>query len=411
MSEAAWSSVTSILGDGVRDGVFPGAALIVGRGQRIQREIYAGTLGGLAADRVLTVPSTGEALSADAEAGPDRLAGDSVAPDSRAAADYRVGADTIYDLASLTKPLATTLAAMRLVEHAHLRWSTPVVEVLPGFAAESDPRRQSVCLADLLSHAAGLPAHSPYYSAVGRVADRQAVFALACAEPLIADPGSVSLYSDVGFLVLGRLVEEVAGRDLATFVESEIFAALPVSDLRFGTAQAPDPQRIQRIAPCGWSSWRRAAVHGVVHDDNAYAMGGVAPQAGLFGTARDVHAVVAALVDDAAGEGRLFSAALVEAVWRRAVPTGNSTWALGWDTPSAQGSTAGSRVSADAVGHLGFTGTSVWLDRPRGCHVVLLSNRVHTDENGEGIRALRPRLHDAVFAAVDEDDLGGSGSP
>jgi len=158
---------------------------------------------------------------------------------------------------------------------------------------------------------------------------------------------------------------------------------------------------VDRIAPCGSCAWRGTdAVRGAVQDENAYAMAGVAGHAGLFSTARDVHTLVAEWVLAHAGSGRLLDPQVVRRLWRRSPSVPGTTWALGWDTPSRPISTAGTHVSADAVGHLGFTGTSIWIDIQRGVHVILLSNRVHPDRASTGIRELRPRLHDAVFEAV-----------
>jgi CubicO group peptidase (beta-lactamase class C family) len=141
-------------------------------------------------------------------------------------------------------------------------------------------------------------------------------------------------------------------------------------------------------------------IHGVVQDENAYAMGGVAGHAGLFSTAREVHRLVGEFERAFHGLGSRFERDLVRIVWTKDTATPGSTWALGWDTPAAQGSSAGSRISARAVGHLGFTGTSVWVDLDRGVHVVFLTNRIHQGGDNRGIRELRPRVHDAVFAGL-----------
>jgi CubicO group peptidase (beta-lactamase class C family) len=141
-------------------------------------------------------------------------------------------------------------------------------------------------------------------------------------------------------------------------------------------------------------------IHGVVQDENAYVMGGVAGHAGLFSTARSVHRLVAELVRALRGLPSLFERDLVRLVWTKDTTTPGSSWALGWDTPAVQGSSAGSRISAWAVGHLGFTGTSVWLDLDRGVHVVFLTNRIHEGGDNRSVRELRPRVHDAVFAGL-----------
>jgi CubicO group peptidase (beta-lactamase class C family) len=140
---------------------------------------------------------------------------------------------------------------------------------------------------------------------------------------------------------------------------------------------------------------------GEVHDDNAYAIGGVAGHAGVFASAIDVHRIVARLEACAADRDDFVPGAIVREFWRREGTVADSTWGLGWDTPSASGSMAGDRASAGTVGHLGFTGTSVWLDRERGAHVVFLTNRVHPRRDNERIKAVRPLVHDAVWEALD----------
>ena len=155
------------------------------------------------------------------------------------------------------------------------------------------------------------------------------------------------------------------------------------------------------VAPCGNSPARAAAVCGLVHDDTAYAMGGVAGHAGLFSTAGEVHALVAEYVEALAGRSSLFDGAVVERFWTVANRLPGSTWVLGWDTPTPGSSTAGGLISPDSVGHLGFTGTSIWVDRVREVHVVLLTNRLQAGAEREDVNDLRTRFHDAVFT-----DLG-----
>jgi CubicO group peptidase (beta-lactamase class C family) len=178
---------------------------------------------------------------------------------------------------------------------------------------------------------------------------------------------------------------------------------LPLLDRERRGARWPDPSR---IAAAGTCEWRRRSIHGEVQDENAWAMGGVASHAGLFATVEAVHLLVLEWVRAAAGRGLLLDRRLVTYAWARASGVARGTWALGWDTPSPGASSAGTRVGPSAVGHLGYTGTSVWIDRNRGVHVVLLTNRIACGRSSDAIRALRPRLHDAVFAAVDAERSG-----
>jgi CubicO group peptidase (beta-lactamase class C family) len=257
--------------------------------------------------------------------------------------------DTLFDLASLTKPLCTATLVMRerLPLDARLR---------PGITVEL-----------ALCHATGLPA----WKLLGD--SREAVLERVRAEPLERPPGSASVYSDLGFILLGAWLEAKLGPLDASFRRK----IAPGLEIGFG------PRAPERCAPT------EGGLRGVVHDENARAMGGVAGHAGLFGHARDVAALVLSLLGD--HDPRF---------WR---PSGvpGSTWCLGWDRPSATGSSAGARWPRDGVGHLGFTGCSMWLDPPRGRAVILLSNRVHPSRANDRIKAFRPQLHDAVVEALD----------
>jgi CubicO group peptidase (beta-lactamase class C family) len=257
-----------------------------------------------------------------------------------------------------------------------------------GALTLADRPRPDLTVADLLAHASGLPAWRPLYQA----GDAQAMRAAVLAEPLEAAPGTRSVYSDLGFMLLGWHLEARLGAPLDQLFARRIAAPLGL-ELGFRPADA---------AACAPTE---GTLRGVVHDDNARVLGGVAGHAGLFGTAADVSRVAHALV--AAWHGarstalpRLWPAARVQQMWR---PSGvpGSTWCLGWDRPAATGSSAGARWPRDGVGHLGFTGCSLWIDPPRARWVVLLSNRVHPTRANERIKAFRPVLHDAVVAALD----------
>ena len=294
---------------------------------------------------------------------------------------------TLYDLASLTKPLATLPALLILAAAGRLDLDAEV--------------------AGLAGHRSGLPAWKPYYESLGATAAtaspapataeaKRQVLDLARREALEGTPGGRAVYSDVGYIRLGRIVEEAVGR-LDEFTGEAFFGLLPGCNLRFvntGLGQAP----LARAAPCGYSVWRGETVRGTVCDDNAYALGGVAGHAGLFGTATDVHAVVAEYLAAYQGHGRVLDTDLVRRCWHR--PEGTDSWRLGWDSPTVGESTAGTLISDNSVGHLGYTGTSVWVDLERGVHVVLLTNRVHPDWSNRGIDRLRPSVHDAVFEAL-----------
>lgn len=377
MSPDGWKDVARVLDEAVGPGkVAPAAALLVGRGDQVVFEHAAGVAGPRGRER---------------------------------ACDET----TIFDLASLTKPLVTVALTLDLITRSKLGFDTRVADILPEFARGDDERRRAVSLRHLLRHDSGLPAHRQYYRDFdaaacangGSGADRRRMFDLALAEPLERDPRVGSVYSDIGFLVLGAVVEEVAGARIDELASRRILEPLDVEDAAFvENARGADPAFAARCAATGACAWRGAEVHAVVQDENAYAMGGVATHAGLFASARAVHRLAGEWVAAAAGRGVLLDRRIVGHAWdpsAAAAGAAPSTWALGWDTPTPGASSAGSRAGRQAVGHLGYTGTSVWIDPGRRAHVVLLTNRIAYGKEPDGIRALRPRLHDAVFAALD----------
>ena len=378
MMSGAWSEVVSLLEHAVGAGrVSPAAALLVGRGERILFEHSAGVAG----------PGHDE---------------------------HSCDRETVFDVASLTKPLVTAAIALDMIARGHLYFDTRVVDVLPAFGAGPDERRAAVSVRHLLRHDAGLPAHRRFYeqfpaSAPDSPADlrerRAQMVGLALAEPLERDPRAGSVYSDIGFMVLGALVEEIGGARIDELAASRIFAPLKLEDAWFvETTGMPDEAFAKRCAGTGPCAWRHVRIHGVVQDENAYAMGGIAAHAGLFATARTVHRLVAEWEEALAGRGRVLDRRIVGHAWNRAASAAGaapSTWALGWDTPTAGGSSAGSRIGRDAVGHLGYTGTSAWIDPSRRVHVVLLTNRIAYGTSKLAIQKLRPRIHDAVFSALD----------
>jgi CubicO group peptidase (beta-lactamase class C family) len=323
-------------------------------------------------------------------------------------------AATVFDLASLTKPLVTVALVLDLLARGRLFFDTRVADLLPSFADGDDPRRGQVSIRHLLRHDAGLPAYRRFFeafdgepprSSAALEARRERLLRLALAEPLERDPRAGSVYSDIGFLVLGAVVEEVGGARIDELARDRLFGPLGVEDAKYVDTLAGPPDRLaERCAATGPCPWRRREVHGVVQDENAYAMGGVASHAGLFATARSVHRLVAEWTQASAGRGLVLDRRLVGHAWDRSAGAAGaepSTWALGWDTPSPGASSAGSRIGRGAVGHLGYTGTSIWVDPSRHAHVVLLTNRIAYGRSSDAIRALRPRIHDAVFAVLD----------
>lgn len=309
--------------------------------------------------------------------------------------------DTVFDVSSLTKPLATTTAMMLLVRDGRLRLNDPACTVIPEFSGDD---RAAVTFRQLLNHTSGLPAWKPYYETANPAGKNRCLEQLHD-EGLLARPGGKHLYSDLGFMLLGEAVERLSGMPLDRFCEDEIFAPMGLDstffvdlgrstrDLRPGAARA--------IAATEDCPWRRKILCGEVHDDNAYAMGGVAGHAGLFSSAPDMHRFVRFLgrcLDGA--EPDFLPAAVVREFLEAERPLPGQTHVLGWDTPSPAGSSSGRHFSARTVGHLGFTGTSIWWDLERDLHVVFLTNRVHPSRDNPGIREFRPLVHDAVMEGL-----------
>jgi len=322
--------------------------------------------------------------------------------------------DTVFDLASLTKPLATTLAIMRLVDEGKLHLDDRVTRFVPNFGVYG---KGGVTIRHLLTHASGLPAERPFYREivhaerrsrgprVGTRGARDVVFEAIHRERPEHAPGTVALYSDLGFMLLGELVELLTHGTLATFCHDHFYRPLGLRSTGFVDLSAVRQQRLvpveEMIAPTERCPWRRVVLCGQVHDDNAWAIGGVAGHAGLFASAADIHTLLLALRAIARGEAGVLTPAALEAMWTRDTEVPGTTWGLGWDGPSTTGSSLGERASARTFGHLGFTGTSVWVDLERDCHVIFLTNRVHPTRHNERIRAIRPLVHDAVFEAID----------
>lgn len=329
----------------IRDRAFPAAAVEVGRAERVLFQASRGT------------------LSWDSDAAP-------VAP------------DTIFDLASLTKVLATTPIIMQLTERGRIGLDDPVGDHVPAWRGRD---RDYVTVRDLLAHCSGLPAWRPYYQS--RQGLESYVEAIA-AEPLDYEPRTRSVYSDLGFILLGAIAGgETPLTDRFTTLLGQMNV---VEEIQFGT---PDIWR-SRVAPTELDAWRGRMLVGDVHDENAWALGGVAGHAGLFGTAGAVGACARHLLQVLDGRLGAFSTnTLREFTSRTAVP--GSSRALGWDTMLPT-SSCGRRLSPHAFGHTGFTGTSLWVDPEQDLYVVFLTNRVHPTRQNDLIGAVRRALHEAV---------------
>ncbi len=303
--------------------------------------------------------------------------------------------ETYFDLASLTKPLATTLAVLRLVQQGRLDLGQRVGDLLPQWA---EAPGAGIPLAALLDHSSGLAAWRPYYKDVDlslpAVRRRQILTRRLAAE--VPGPSGETLYSDLGFMILCRVVEQVSGLRLDRFAEREIYRPLGIEDLFFIESDTGAGARPGDYAATEVCAWRGGLVRGRVHDENAYAAGGIEGHAGLFGNAGAVGRLLARLTADyhGAGGGEGFARDLLRRFFTPRRPGGRP---LGFDRPDAENSSSGRFFTPQSVGHLGFTGTSFWMDLPRAVTVVLLTNRIHPTRKNERIRAFRPLLHDTVM--------------
>ena len=296
-------------------------------------------------------------------------------------------AETIFDLASLTKVIATTTLAMRHVDEGLTPLDLPVAEALRTWRGAD---REMVMVRDLLEHASGLTAHLAFYrDHVGRAEFEPAIGRL----PLEYAPRTGSIYSDLGFILLGFILTDrhPSGMGLSAQFD-EVAARRGWGDMRFH----PPPEWRRRTAPTEQDPWRGRTLIGEVHDENAWALEGAAGHAGLFGSAGAVGRFARDILRGFGGDGPLASAATFRAFHTRSTVPGSSR-AVGWDTMLPT-SSCGTRLSADSIGHTGFTGTSLWIDPASDRYVVLLTNRVHPSRSNEAILALRPAFHDAVMA-------------
>lgn len=304
--------------------------------------------------------------------------------------------DTLFDLASVTKACATSLLAMRAYAQGRLDVDAPVARYLPSFG------REEVRVWHLLAHVSGLPWWFPFFEryaaggpgvpGVGTQEARQDTILRASRVSSEAPPGAKCVYSDLNFILLGGILEQVFMLPL-----EEAFAREVARPLGSGAHYRPWlGKSYPPAAPTEYCPMRKTVVQGVVHDENAWAMGGVAGHAGLFGTALDLFAIACALRE----EGNFLPREVLRRFWSRE-PSWPGTFVLGWDTPSQAGSSAGRRFSPRSVGHLGFTGTSIWIDRERQLVAILLTNRVHFGRANNAIREFRQNFHDRVGEALD----------
>jgi serine-type D-Ala-D-Ala carboxypeptidase len=371
-----WNEVESAFAEAVEKGAIPGATLVVRAGADIA---YEGAFGfrSILPDR-----------------SPMRL-------------------ETVFDLSSLTKPLATTVAVMMLTRDAKMRLDDRLTRFFHNFGVHG---KGHVTFRHLLAHSSGLAAWRPFYQQIAEVersgkvnfmASRGAkefVYEEIHREKPEAPTATKTIYSDLNFMLLGEAVEQVSGVGLNRFCRDKIFRPLGLRATDFIDISLVRTRRLEPVpemfAPTAVCPLRKRLLVGEVDDENAYAMGGVSGHAGLFAPVKEVDRIVAELLACYAGQSDLVPQQIVERFWARDTAVRGSTWALGWDSPSAEYSSSGHRFSAAAVGHLGFTGTSIWIEPARGIAISMLTNRVHPRRDNQAIRDFRPKIHDLIMEAL-----------
>jgi CubicO group peptidase (beta-lactamase class C family) len=307
-----------------------------------------------------------------------------------------VAPETVYDIASITKVVSTTAAAMLLYQRGLLDLETPLGDLLPGFVAHRAHRdlARQITLRHLLAHNSGLPGYVDFFRKTTNAED---LFSACLALPLEAEPGARAEYSDPGFILLGKALEVLTNEPLATWTPREILQPLSLTATCFcppAAARASIPPTEQD------TTFRHRRIQGEVQDENAWLLGGAAGHAGLFSNVHDLLRFAREILAAAANspEARLFNAATIEVFAQRQGPD-DSSRALGWDTPSPD-STSGRHFSQQSIGHLGFSGCSLWIDRDALVAVVFLSNRTWPDRKSRLIRQVWPAFHDALREAL-----------
>lgn len=371
-----WHEVEAAFAEAVEKGAIPGATLVVRVGADIA---YEGAFGFRA-----VLP----------ERSPMRL-------------------ETVFDLSSLTKPLATTVAVMMLTRDAKMRLDDRLTRFFHNFGVHG---KGHVTFRHLLAHSSGLAAWRPFYQQIAEVerhgkvnfmASRGAkefVYEEIHREKPEAPAGTRTIYSDLNFILLGEAVEQASGVGLNRFCRDKIFRPLELRATDFIDVSLVRTRRLEPVpemfAPTAVCPLRKRLLVGEVDDENAYAMGGVAGHAGLFAPVKEVDRIAAELLACYAGRSDFIPQKIVQQFWARDSAVHGSTWALGWDSPSPEYSSSGHRFSAAAVGHLGFTGTSIWMEPARGIAISLLTNRVHPRRENQAIRDFRPKVHDLIMEAL-----------
>ncbi len=377
-----FTEVAALAEKAVQDGVFPGCVLLVGVEGR---EVYKQAFGNRAVK-----------LDKDEEPRP-------------------MDAGSVFDIASLTNVLATTTLIMQLVELGRVALDDKISRYLQGFGVLG---KSGITVQHVLSHSSGLAAWHPYFEELLKVNStlrrgimtsrgaKEFVYNSINRSQLKYEPGTRQVYSDLGFILLGNLIEILTGMKLDKAAQRFVFQPLSLKntsyiDLTLIRRRGIHPVR-DFIAPTEDCPWRKRVLCGEVHDDNAWAMGGIAGHSGIFTNAADLHLFASEMLRAYAGRSVFLKGETVRRFWGESRGSGNEGWRLGWDSPSKENGLSESKLSPNAVGINGFTGCSLWMEPEKGIHIILLSNRIHPSRSNKKIRTLRPILMDAVLKALDK---------
>lgn len=393
--DQVFAAAFPILASAIEHRAFPAASVAVTHG-----------------DRLVALKSLGKFMYEDGPEGAPPLSGLVQKCGDFVSQNRAVTPASPFDLASLTKAVATTTMAAILHQRGLLELDAPILGTVPEFLVDScgeiDPRRRGVTFRMLLAHSSGLPAYEKLFL---KARTRDELLRAAFTMPLSADPGTRAEYSDIGFIILGVALERIAQEPLDVFSQREIFGPLGMASITFNphankrahippTADEREESSHRLGAPSAekpHSTFRRRIIQGEVQDENASVLGGVAGHAGLFSTAEDLARFAQVMLSAGAPILRSETVALFT---RRQSSPANTARALGWDTPSSP-SQSGRHFGPRSYGHLGYTGTSLWIDPDRQLSITLLTNRTWPDCSNQAIKQVRPKFHDAIVEALD----------
>jgi CubicO group peptidase (beta-lactamase class C family) len=347
-------TLQAILDRAVRDSAFPGAIAVVGT--------HAGPLATVTAGHLDWAPSPAPTTA------------------------------TLWDIASLTKVVGMTSAMMQLVESGKVDLDAPVQRYLPEWTG---PGKDRVTVRDLITHRSGLPAFKQYFKLN---VSPDSTLHLFFSTPLDTTPGVRMVYSDIGAILLGKIVERVSGEPIDAYLARRVFAPLGMTDTRY----RPDSSLLSRIAPTEKDPWRGRHIRGEVHDENAAALGGVSAHAGLFSSAHDLERLARVYLNGGALDGGRLARPETLRQFTTVQDSTFSSRALGWDTPS-DNSSAGHFITRPAFGHTGFTGTSFWVAPQHDLYVILLTNRVNPTREHSKVGPVRVAVADAAMRALHPD--------